>query len=501
MKFNNAEAKQKLSEIDVTKIESISLVYTQFKASERFNQLALNDERTVALFKLLPALQKHPEIKWFWIAQTNCNDPGSCSGFFHGFEIRMRSDLESLAIHTETAMTDYYEKLYSGKETDTDYLDSITRLPDSKLIKVCDTSYVESERTRNKIGIFKPRKYNSKQKFVKRLNRGFKVESDVIEIVVDERKRIVSLNGIDEQDQDKFEGVLDKYYYLTASRLHGDKTNTRFDLQLTMVRNRIVNFRVISTAVDDDFEILPFENVSIDYDQVIKCSYIDTSLEYAYNSVNDDVITKVFDRNTQWKNCLVATDVTGSMSPYIGQFLAWHQLNLKSKSKNRDFVFFNDGNNMSDYLKRTGKVGGVYYVKTDDYQTLKMNTVIAQSAGGGGDAPENNIEAIIYGLNKNKSVSEITLIADNWATPRDLALLKYVNKPIHVILCGATMGINTDYLDLVRANGGTIHTIEEDIAYLAKLNEGQTIEIGNQTFVIKHGQFKLSKSTSAIAID
>ena len=93
------------------------------------------------------------------------------------------------------------------------------------------------------------------------------------------------------------------------------------------------------------------------------------------------------------------------------------------------------------------------------------------------------------------------MIADNWATPRDLALLKFVNKPIHVILCGATAGINTEYLDLVRANGGTIHTMEEDISNLAKLTEGETVEIGNEVFIIQNGQFKLTKRTAALAID
>ncbi len=501
MKFNAAETKKKLAGLDVSKIESISLVYTQFRASERFDQLALNDERTVALFKLLPDLKNHPEIKWFWVAQTACDNPDACHDFFHGFEIRLKSDAEIRSSSAETAMLDYYSEVYSGKEADSEYLDSLVSIPGTSLIKICDTTYVESERSRNKIGFFKQRRYNAKQKFVKKLNRSIDVTGNSIEIIVDSRKKVVSVSGIAAEDEEKFKDVLDKYYYLTTSRLRGDKTYTKFTLELKQVGKRIQNFRVISAPVDDDFELLAFEDVSIEYEQVIKCNYIDTSVAYAYTSISDDVITKVFDRNTQWKNCMIVTDVTGSMSPYLGQFLAWHQLNLKSKSRNRDFVFFNDGDNMRDALKRTGKVGGVYYTQTDDYQKLRISLVQAQTAGGGGDGPENNVEAVIFGLNKNPNIKEVIMIADNWATPRDIALLKYVNKPIHVILCGATAGVNTDYLDLVRANGGTIHTMEEDISNLAKLNEGETIEIGNQVFIIRNGQFTLTKRTTALAID
>jgi hypothetical protein len=157
-------------------------------------------------------------------------------------------------------------------------------------------------------------------------------------------------------------------------------------------------------------------------------------------------------------------------------------MHLESDAKNSDFVFFNDGNNMPDYLKRPGHVGGVYYLKTDNYKELKQMLSVAQRSGSGGDGPENNVEAIIKGISENPQVSEVILIADNFATPRDLSLLKKINKPIHIVLCGANNGINLDYLNMARENGGTVHTIEQDLLKLASLREGAYFSIDQNTY-------------------
>jgi hypothetical protein len=81
------------------------------------------------------------------------------------------------------------------------------------------------------------------------------------------------------------------------------------------------------------------------------------------------------------------------------------------------------------------------------------------------------------------------MIADNWATPRDLELLNQVKVPIRLILCGTWAGINTDYLDMIKKNGGSIHTIKSDIENLQKLNEGEVIDILGVSYMIKDGRF------------
>jgi hypothetical protein len=83
------------------------------------------------------------------------------------------------------------------------------------------------------------------------------------------------------------------------------------------------------------------------------------------------------------------------------------------------------------------------------------------------------------------------LIADNWSNIKDYSLMKFVNKPIKIILCGAFLGVNTQYLDLAKATGGSIHTIEEDLTELSALNEGEILKILGKKYIIEKGKFKM----------
>ena len=68
---------------------------------------------------------------------------------------------------------------------------------------------------------------------------------------------------------------------------------------------------------------------------------------------------QVLDRKKEWKNKIVVTDVTGSMSPYTTQLLLWYKLHETEKDVNQ-FVFFNDGNMTPDDKKVIGATGGIY---------------------------------------------------------------------------------------------------------------------------------------------
>lgn len=177
------------------------------------------------------------------------------------------------------------------------------------------------------------------------------------------------------------------------------------------------------------------------------------------------------------------------MSPYIAQFLLWHQLNLHNENSNSNFIFFNDGDTKLDHLKQVGNTGGIYEISTTKYHFLEDKIREAMRGGSGGDGPENNVEACMEGLKLYPQCSEIIMIADNWAVPRDISLISKIKIPIHIVLCGAGMGANVEYLNLARATGGSVHTIEEDIQKLATMNEGETITINKVTYKIINGKF------------
>jgi hypothetical protein len=215
-------------------------------------------------------------------------------------------------------------------------------------------------------------------------------------------------------------------------------------------------------------------------------SEIDT-FDYG-NYFQDTTVSAVLNRNKNWDKMLINCDLTGSMSPYSAQLFVWHRLNI-DKNKIQHFVFFNDGDMTPDNKKKSGSTGGIYYSRADNFDDLKEVAYKCMRNGFGGDAPENDIEAMLKGFKKCKDCGDVILIADNWANMRDYEFIDKIDTPVRIILCGTQFGINKQYLDLARATKGSVHTIEEDISNLMDLREGEEITISGHTFIIKNGRF------------
>lgn len=203
--------------------------------------------------------------------------------------------------------------------------------------------------------------------------------------------------------------------------------------------------------------------------------------------LTDTTVTNVLKRHN-WSNKIIVSDVTGSMYPYTGQLLKWLKLTLTDKVK-RHFVFFNDGDNKEDKDKIIGNTGGVYHVLTNNYDEVEAIIEKAMLNGGGGDAPENNIEALIKSDSICVDCDSIVMIADNWAPIKDISLLIKYKKPVKLILCGVLDAINKDYLKLVRETKGSLHLMEEDIYELSKLKNGESIKIHERIYKLIDGEF------------
>jgi len=203
----------------------------------------------------------------------------------------------------------------------------------------------------------------------------------------------------------------------------------------------------------------------------------------------DSTVLKILDRHKEWTNMVIVADLSGSMSPYATQLLVWFQLRMKDKAV-KQVVFFNDGDMKDESAKVVGSIGGIYKVKTMSYEEILATAVKTISNGSGGDAPENNCEAILRGIEAAPEAKEIILIADNLANIKDISLMKDIKKPVRIILCGTELApINADYLNLARATGGSVHTMRDDLTTLTKGNEGETVKIAGSTFKIVGGAF------------
>ncbi len=201
----------------------------------------------------------------------------------------------------------------------------------------------------------------------------------------------------------------------------------------------------------------------------------------------DSVFTVVMRRNN-FQSMVLVCDVTGSMSPYTAQIFAWISTGI-SGGKYFAFVFFNDGDKKTTDQKTIGKTGGFYGIQTMRFDSVYMEAKEAMTNGDGGDLMENPVEASIWAIKKYNPAGDVVLVADNYSTPRDLELYKKLNRPVHIVLCGAMTGINPDYLFLARQTHGSIHTMTDDIYGLDKMKDGDVVKIGERHYELRGEKF------------
>jgi len=183
------------------------------------------------------------------------------------------------------------------------------------------------------------------------------------------------------------------------------------------------------------------------------------------------------------------------MYPYMKQVALWHTLEMMDKDRS-DYIFFNDGDNKPDDKKVIGSTGGIYYNPGNKPDSVIRTMYMAMSKGGGGDAPENNIEACLAAQKTGAKYSELIMIADNYSSVKDIELLPLLKVPVRVVVCGMDNGIHPDYLKIAYLTGGSVHTIEEDIMNLSNLHDGDTLTIGGKQYRFEKSNFFLvSKPT------
>lgn len=236
--------------------------------------------------------------------------------------------------------------------------------------------------------------------------------------------------------------------------------------------------------VYDKKGVFSFESRSTESETDLQPNIADTANNLVFN---------VFKRNKQFKSKLIVADLTGSMYPYAQQVSTWLKLQFLKDTTSQHFAFFNDGDNKKDDEKKIGATGGVYYCRAKTVEALIATMELTIKKGTGGDAPENPVEAIIYGLNKSGKVEDVILIADNWAKARDIKMLARIKVPVRVVLCGVYEGmeINEDYLNIAYKTKGSVHTIEQDITDLMKQTTGKKFNINGVDYIIKNGSVKV----------
>lgn len=205
--------------------------------------------------------------------------------------------------------------------------------------------------------------------------------------------------------------------------------------------------------------------------------------------VEDSTVLRVLKRNPGWKDMLCVADVTGSMSPYSVQLLVWAKFNEKQKTF-KQFVFFNDDEEKSNDQSKKLDTFGIWSIETFKADKIFDQMIFSMENG---NHYENNLEAILYATKKYPgNIKNIVMIADNWEDPCDMYLLPKIKElkiPIRIVICGVNSVLNTKYLDIAYATNGSVHTMEEDLTEMGKMNEGKVFKISGLKFKLLGGKF------------
>ncbi len=202
----------------------------------------------------------------------------------------------------------------------------------------------------------------------------------------------------------------------------------------------------------------------------------------------DTTVHYVLNRHPEWQDALVVLDWTGSMYHHGAMSILWNIEQLDAATI-RYFTLFNDGNGKSRKRKKVGKTGGIYH--TDYAPPLDMLPTLlkVQQKGRGGDAPENDVEAIVKGLKKFKDARHVILVADNASCIRDLSLYQTLDTPVHIIIPGEYAMINHQYINLAYKTNGSIHTFENDYYTFERGSAPKEVTINNYDYILNRYDF------------
>jgi hypothetical protein len=200
------------------------------------------------------------------------------------------------------------------------------------------------------------------------------------------------------------------------------------------------------------------------------------------NITYEHTVENVLNRHN-WTNIVAVVDVTGSMQICAAAIYKWMTMTSEKLNSIKYYVFFNDGDNKADGQKVIGSTGGLYGVENTNLNIVLATMKAAMKNGNGGDIPENDIEALLFGIKQCPTCTNVIHIADNQATPRDMILLGNVTKPVKVLVCQINGSpVNVNLVNVAYKTGGSIHTLEQDIINLSGIPIDGTITIGTRTY-------------------
>ena len=467
--LENAEVELKDKQVLI-----VSLVYTRFRTSPTFAQVSLNRSRLKELQDLLPDLFSDRTILWRLVEQTNGNTRSEAKKLFHGFAINVRPK------PTKESRKAELKELADLKNLLTD-----PEVSDSEIAMILDSesSSSDSAGTSDKVYYF----------MEEGVYRTFDRPAAFIGGNEALHHHLASnlIYPIEAQD-DSIEGaVILSFDVAPDGNLEGVKTVATVSPELDAEAIRVMKkspkwFPALFNGVPIVSSYTIPIVFDLDGDGKAETGKIKTVGSEFIPFGKDKTVTAVLDRN-EWDKMAIVCDVTGSMSPYISQLMAWFRGNA-TDPKIQSFTFFNDGDEKNDNRKKIGNTGGIYHTRSNNLDTIFELITKTMNNGNGGDIPENNLEAALLAQAECPDC-DIILISDNFATPRDLSLYDQINNPLRIIPCGGHLGLNLNYLMLAYQTNGSLHSLEADITGFDQMKEREVVTVGSDQYQLLNGRF------------
>lgn len=483
---SNFLSETKASDLENLTVIKVYYVYTQYKQAATFDQRALDKKRLIWLGNHYPSLLHDPLIEWELVEQTGCSNAANGDAYFHGFMIvhRPASSAESQAeelkrIHAyiENPDTIFYESGLDPLEKLIHPLKSETTGVSTK------NESNQAQFTEGEFALFKhfqTHLVNSETIAPQRIDKWVQVSFTVkADGTLDS---LLFKENYPEAAKDQIQNAFSKMPPWTPAFENGKAISSIVNLEIRVSYSGEVKGMYSRDGIKPTFSDTAPEKVELREETGINLLVNPEPI-----TVKSAAVYKGLDLVRSFQNTAVVMDVTGSMTTHIAALIHWLQTNHLTAAFT-SYTFFNDGDSKSTKQKKIGETGGIYLTKNlDEVDGLIEDTM---EKGNGGEAPENDLEAVIYAFQHDENANAVLLIADNYSEVRDLELLAHINRPVHVLLCAAPKFVRCDYLQIAKSTGG-LFLINGEQVDLSGVQKGDVIQIQKVDYKYNGSEFEI----------